>query len=300
MDNDHSFHPSGWMEGPGGKRMKQEIMKEEHEMMRDFFPGPLTYDHKSRQSAPHAFAEPDPLVLDMVSHIDHAVKDTVIPAIQKVDPNGATALSCMEDIAKFCPASRSQSQCLGKYSDSVSAGCLKAVGKSVPFLCSRSIEKFCAGQVGILPCLRMHMVELPKACKGAVHQTHKAIKKVNQRAANTKPTMLPYQNKPSALPPPAIKPVLPPAAPTLGPVLPHADFLMPTQSPAQQHHPMSWTFACFILAIWGLLAYIFFAYTEYGFKIRELILIQLNLSGSKGERQPLILEMLRPQGDNGS
>merc|ERR1719161_4742 len=93
--------------------------------------------------------------------------------------------SCSKDLKAHCKGARSQLHCLGKNADTISAGCRADVGKSVPFLCSNGIDRWCDVLLGgILSCLSDHMSDLEGPCKDAVTATRHVITKVNTQKAS--------------------------------------------------------------------------------------------------------------------
>lgn len=157
-------------------------MMPEPEMMRGLFPGPLHIEFQgagSPQVPAMPFQEPDPLVMDMLSNVNAVMQD-VIPEIHRVQSASSAPASCHQDLSKHCSTARSQIHCLGQHSEDVSETCKKDVGRSVPFVCSSSIDKFCdVMQIGILDCLRSHTGELKGDCLDCVLATSKAISKLN-------------------------------------------------------------------------------------------------------------------------
>eukprot|EP00930_Biecheleria_cincta_P027871 TRINITY_DN19493_c0_g1_i1.p1 TRINITY_DN19493_c0_g1~~TRINITY_DN19493_c0_g1_i1.p1 ORF type:complete len:421 (-),score=74.61 TRINITY_DN19493_c0_g1_i1:139-1401(-) len=180
--------------GPGGNIMEvvsfDRPLMPEPQMLRGLFPGPLLMqiDGPGGARVPAMpFHDPDPLVLDMLSSVD-ALMQNAIPEIHRVESASSAPASCNRDLAKHCSKARSQIHCLGQHSEDVSESCQKDVGHSVPFTCSKAIDKFCdIMQVGILDCLRSHTAELQGDCLDCVLATRKAITGLNA-AAKSKPS----------------------------------------------------------------------------------------------------------------
>lgn len=179
-------------QGPGGGVMEvvsfDSPMMPEPEMLRGLFPGPLhmQIDGPGGARAPAMpFHDPDPLVLDMLSNVD-AMMQNAIPEIHRVESASSAPASCNGDLAKHCSTARSQIHCLGQHREDISESCQKDVGRSVPFTCSKAIDKFCdIMQVGILDCLQSHTADLQGDCLDGVLATSKAITKLNAAAKPT-------------------------------------------------------------------------------------------------------------------
>jgi len=150
------------------------------QMMRALFPGPL---HLGGQPMPgHAmpFADPDPVVLDMLGTVDHVMRDVMTPGLHSMGSASQAPASCHADLQKHCPKARSQVHCLGLHSEDISEPCEKDVGKSVPFVCSHAINELCdVLQGGILDCLKGQLGKLEMPCKDAVLTTSKALSHLN-------------------------------------------------------------------------------------------------------------------------
>jgi len=176
-------------QGPGGGVMEvvsfDSPMMPPPEMLRGLFPGPLhmQIDGPGGARAPAMpFHDPDPLVLDMLSNVD-ALMQNAIPQIHRVQSASSAPASCNGDLAKHCSTARSQIHCLGQHREDISESCQKDVGRSVPFTCSKAIDKFCdIMQVGILDCLQSHTADLQGDCLDGVLATSKAITKLNAAA----------------------------------------------------------------------------------------------------------------------
>jgi len=157
-------------------------------LFRDLFPGPLVMDqgHSARRATP--FADPDPLVMDMLQAMNSNIQDTLLPLIHDANKaRTAAPPSCDKDVQKHCGKERSQVHCLGQHQDDISDSCRKDIGQSVPFRCSHAIDKFCdVLQVGVLDCLSGHLEDLEAPCKDSVVATRHVIAKVNTQKATVK------------------------------------------------------------------------------------------------------------------
>jgi len=165
------------VEGPGPK------MPIPMEAFSGLFPGPLLMEKDSMDSP---FGAPDPLVMDMLQDIGRAFHEEVLPKLAAAPQGRSTAPhSCSGDLKKHCSMARSQLHCLGQHAEDVSEPCRQDVGKSVPFVCSRAIDKFCnVMRTGVLSCLENHLFWLRPACKDAVLATRHVIKKVSTGKAS--------------------------------------------------------------------------------------------------------------------
>jgi hypothetical protein len=153
-------------------------------LFRDLFPGPLVMQqhHGARRATP--FANPDPLVMDMIQTMNNDIQDSLLPLIHDTQPLTSTPLSCYRDVQKHCRKDRSQVHCLGQHEDDISESCGKELSQSVPFICSRAIDKFCGVlPIGVLDCLGGHLEDLEAPCKDAVVATKHVIAKVNTQKA---------------------------------------------------------------------------------------------------------------------
>mmetsp|Transcript_77328 Transcript_77328/g.145847 ORF Transcript_77328/g.145847 Transcript_77328/m.145847 type:complete len:495 (-) Transcript_77328:94-1578(-) len=158
------------------------------DLFRELFPGPLGM---MSVQAPHPqpFSAPDAFVMDMMQDLDRSFARDMMPSIHKAASQERTPNSCEQDIKTKCQGARSHLHCLGYNHDSISETCRKDVEKSVPFLCSQAIDKWCdVLEQGILSCLYGHMDSLDGKCRDAVLTTKKVINKVNtQKAAMVDP-----------------------------------------------------------------------------------------------------------------
>lgn len=129
----------------------------------------------------------DPMMMDIMQDLDNSFANEMLPAIQKAasasgehDPR-----ACQEDIKKNCASTKSHLHCLGMNHNTVSEACRKEVGQSVPFRCSKAIDRFCdVLQTGILACLYNHMQDVDGDCRDAVLTTKHVINKVNTQRAS--------------------------------------------------------------------------------------------------------------------
>lgn len=157
------------------------------DMFRDLFPGPLLMEDGGSGATP--FADPDPMVMDMMQELNNAFSGILLPIANSVRSGSRAPRSCQADVMKHCSKQRSQVHCLGQHQDDISEACRKDVGKSVPFLCSRAIDRFCdVLQRGILQCLGEHLKDLDGQCSDAVIATHHVIAKANNQKASVKVT----------------------------------------------------------------------------------------------------------------
>lgn len=155
-----------------------------------FFPQPIMIEEDD--DGPRGGMPPDALLQDMMKEMDQAFTQKVLPAAQSSP--GATgkfaADACTSDYKQYCQGVKSQLHCLGKHANVISDACTQTVSKSVPFLCSDSIDQFCdVLENGILSCLEKNMPKLEGMCRDAVVTTRHLITKVNtQRASVTNPS----------------------------------------------------------------------------------------------------------------
>lgn len=145
----------------------------------DLFPGPV--------APPDAT---DMMVANMMQHISHAFRDTLVPTIRSLQQ---TEHACTAEVSSMCNSTQGKAQgkaishlhCLGQHSQNISDKCRARVGKSVPFLCHKALDQWCDGlDRGILPCLADKLSELQGSCRDAVLATHGVIAKVNTQKAS--------------------------------------------------------------------------------------------------------------------
>jgi len=156
-------------------------------LFQDLFPGPLVMEqgHSGRRAA--SFSDPDPLVMDMLQAMNSDIQEALLPLIHGANRARTAPRSCDTDVQKHCSKERSQIHCLGQHQDDISESCRKDISQSVPFLCSRAIDKFCdVLQIGILECLSGHLGDLEAQCKDSVVATRHVIAKVNTQKATVK------------------------------------------------------------------------------------------------------------------
>lgn len=155
----------------------------------DLFPGPLGVGGPAdvRGSDIGPFSAPDPLVMDMLQEFDHAFREETLPGINAAGASDGRRApeTCHADLKKHCRSARSQLHCLGKHKGDISEKCQRDVGKSVPFLCSGPIDRFCdVLQSGVLSCLMGHLPNLGDNCRDAVLDTRHVIKKASHQKAH--------------------------------------------------------------------------------------------------------------------
>ncbi|CAK0884811.1 unnamed protein product [Prorocentrum cordatum] len=182
----HELPFSGHRAGPqlGARRSGMGV-----DLFHDLFPGPLVMVEepgglssmglRGIQEGP--FGAPDPLIMDMLQHVPESFQNNMLPLIHSgANSSRRAPASCRADLVKHCGAARSQVHCLGEHREDVSQACRQDVGKSVPFVCSREITRFCSVlQQGILPCLSGRTDDVSGDCKDAVAATQEVITKAN-------------------------------------------------------------------------------------------------------------------------
>lgn len=126
---------------------------------------------------------PDALIADMLQDLDRSFAQQMMPAIKNAA--GQEFGACTEDVKKSCAGAKSHLHCLGMNHETISEACRTEVGKSVPFTCSTSIDRFCdVLQKGILSCLYDHMQDLDGACRDAVLATQHVINNAKSQQAS--------------------------------------------------------------------------------------------------------------------
>jgi len=180
----------GWMTVPQQGNPHPGKSSMPGSLLRDLFPGAMV------EGGPMVIEGPtggvgrplaDPMMMDIMQDLDHSFANEMLPAIQKAargsgeqDPR-----ACQEDIKTKCASAKSHLHCLGMNHNTVSEACRKEVGQSVPFRCSKAIDKFCdVLQTGILACLYNHMQDVDGDCRDAVLTTKHVINKVNTQKAS--------------------------------------------------------------------------------------------------------------------
>lgn len=138
---------------------------------------------------PPGVMPPDAIMEDMMREMDQAFREQVLPVARRAAGEDGLPDSCSREIKTYCKGAPSQLHCLGKHAGDISEGCRKDVGKSVPFLCSDAIDRYCDVLTGgILSCLSGQLPSLEGPCKDAVVTTRHIIKKSNtQKASVTDP-----------------------------------------------------------------------------------------------------------------
>lgn len=139
----------------------------------DLFPMPI-----QRMEGP--FGMGDDHLANMLQHVTDRFAQDMLPAIHHAVHGSAGRDACKRDAAKLtCNAADSALHCLGQNQDQISEDCRSSVGKSVPFVCSSSIDLYCdVLQRGILPCLADHLDKLDAECRDSVIATHSVIAQV--------------------------------------------------------------------------------------------------------------------------
>jgi hypothetical protein len=160
--------------------------------LRNLFPGPgLMFEENGalENASPMPFGTPDMAVMDMLQQMDDSFARDLLPIAHRAASAGHTPDSCGPEIRKYCPIATSKLHCLGKSTDKISEKCRADVGKSVPFLCSKAIDKWCnLLDKGILDCLGGHLQNLEEECHDAVVATRHVVLRTNtQRASVTNP-----------------------------------------------------------------------------------------------------------------
>lgn len=157
------------IEAPGlsGGRVPMSVLQ-------GLFPGPVMFEGDEGDGASEVFGGPDPLVMDMAQDVGLAFQDDLMKMLHQSRSNAPQA--CQTDLRKNCVTARSQLHCLGQHAADVTPACRKAVEKSVPFVCSEAIDKFCdILRTGILTCLQGRLKELSGGCQDSVLATQAAL-----------------------------------------------------------------------------------------------------------------------------
>eukprot|EP00928_Gymnodinium_smaydae_P030014 TRINITY_DN22432_c0_g3_i2.p1 TRINITY_DN22432_c0_g3~~TRINITY_DN22432_c0_g3_i2.p1 ORF type:complete len:405 (+),score=46.16 TRINITY_DN22432_c0_g3_i2:76-1290(+) len=152
-------------------------------MIRELFPGPFVVNEQLEHPLP--FDTPDRFMQSMVDAMDKSFREEMLPEVHRAASVGRAPKSCQVDVRYNCLDMSSWLKCLGKHPDALSEACKKDVGKSVPFLCSKAIDRYCdVLEGGIIPCLEGHMTDLDDACRDAVFATRSLIDKLNTHKAS--------------------------------------------------------------------------------------------------------------------
>jgi len=145
----------------------------------------------------------DSILDDMMQHLSRTFRQDMLPALHRATGKSGFAKSCDDDVRSRCGETDSQLHCLGQHAGNVSEACRKDAGKSVPFLCSGAIDKWCnILERGILPCLADHLEELDNTCRDAVLATHTVIAKANTQKVSLVDPITGEKQSHSPLPPP--------------------------------------------------------------------------------------------------
>mmetsp|Transcript_95752 Transcript_95752/g.194680 ORF Transcript_95752/g.194680 Transcript_95752/m.194680 type:complete len:455 (-) Transcript_95752:23-1387(-) len=169
---------------PAGMRSGRSTMPVQ--TLRDLFPGPLIVEAEGGPGdLAMPFESPDPLIMDMLQDIGHTFQDRMLPMVHSVEGRSRAPAACQQDLKAHCSTARSQVHCLGQHTEDISEACRKDVGKSVPFVCSQAIDRFCdVLRSGVLPCLSAHLEELSGTCRDAVVATRDVITKAQTQKAS--------------------------------------------------------------------------------------------------------------------
>lgn len=175
--------PEMLMMGGGGPRGGPDEIPVE--ALRELFPpGQMIIEEDDGPGPPPGDRPPpgaDAIIGDLMREMDQAMVEQVMPMAEQAAENNLPT-SCSKEIKAHCRDAKSQLHCLGKYSADISDGCRADIGKSVPFLCSDAIDKYCDVLMGgILSCLDNQQSNLQGPCKDAVVATKKIIQKVNSK-----------------------------------------------------------------------------------------------------------------------
>jgi hypothetical protein len=155
--------------------------------LRSLFPGPGLMVQEDMSPSALPFGSPDIAVMDMLQQMDETFSRDLLPLAHRAASAGRTPDSCGPELREYCRRAPSQLHCLGQNSDRISDKCREDVGKSVPFICSSAIDKFCnLLDKGILDCLGGHVEDLDDSCRDSVLATRHVVARANtQRATVT-------------------------------------------------------------------------------------------------------------------
>lgn len=156
------------------------------------FPGPIMIENGGAPTVdgkPTLMEMNDNVLRSMMEDMDKAFTEEVLPRAQRMIGEENAPHGCSKEANEYCKNAQSALHCLGKHADAISDTCRKSVSKSVPFLCSDAIDRFCdVLDGGILSCLAGKMQLLEGPCQDAVVSTRHLITKVNtQKASVTDP-----------------------------------------------------------------------------------------------------------------
>jgi hypothetical protein len=156
------------------------------------FPGPLVYDQGLTAADIFGTGIPDPIIMEMLAETHAGFQDDVVPMMQAASASEQAEMDsphvCHQDVLIHCGKSHSQLHCLGKHKEDISKDCRDIVSKSVPFLCSSSIDTYCDTlNAGILPCLEAHLDNIVEQdCLDSMKFTRSVITTANTHKAKAK------------------------------------------------------------------------------------------------------------------
>jgi len=145
------------------------------------FPGPLVYGHGP--------SEMDPIIMEMLGETHAGFQDTMVPMVHSAAEQASINAPnvCHADVLKHCGRSHSQLHCLGAHQKDIDKKCRDTVGKSVPFVCSDEIDRFCDTlHRGILPCLERYLHALEIDCRDSVKASRHVITTANTHRVKLK------------------------------------------------------------------------------------------------------------------
>lgn len=152
-------------------------------VLRDLFPGPLG-DMEVR-SHPMPFDSPDRLITEMLQEMDNVFKNDMMPAAHKATSGNRAPMSCETGVKRLCGGAKSWLHCLGQHPEEVAPACRKEVEKSVPFVCSEAVDKYCdVLEGGIIPCLEGRLQDVKPQCRDAVTLTRHVLDKAKTHKAS--------------------------------------------------------------------------------------------------------------------
>jgi hypothetical protein len=150
---------------------------------RDLLPGPLPGQRGPPHSRPFGDA-PDAMVLNMLKDMGSEFNNKVLPKVRINAGSSSEPGSCRADSVKHCKSFViSQIHCLGQHSSDISEKCRKDIGKSVPFVCSKFIDRYCdLLDNSILKCLWDQKRNLNTECLDAVTATRRIPQSVHAQS----------------------------------------------------------------------------------------------------------------------